>query len=222
MTGENAVAANANPVIARHGWPLLTLLLLLAVLARMYVGWAPAVVLLALAVVAAFLFRDPRRVIPPVPLAVVSPASGELAAVDTVYDPWLKRQAVRCGVRMYLWDVHSLRSPIEGKVMDQWTARNPEPGVRRRYTYWIRTDEGDDVTLSIAAGWLGLLPRIHLYCGERAGQGHPCGFLFFAGLVEVYVPENTRLEVKPGQHVDSGAVILGRLVHNPAAASAAT
>lgn len=211
------MATNGNPVIARQGWPVIGLLLLLMVLAKMYIGWTPAAILLFFIIVATFIFRDPKRVIPPVPLAIVSPASGEVTAVEPVYDPWMKRQALKCTVRMFLWDVHSLRSPIEGKVMEQWSSRSPEPGVRRRYTYWLKTDEGDDVTLSFATGWLGSMLRLTLYCGERIGQGAPCGFLFFAGRIEVYMPEATRLEVKPGSHVDSGTAILGKFVHNAAA-----
>lgn len=211
------MATNGNPVIARQGWPVIGLLLLLAVMAKMYVGWTPAAILLFLLITATFIFRDPKRIIPPVPLAIVSPASGEVTAVVPVYDPWMKRQALKCTVRMFLWDVHSLRSPIEGKVMEQWSSRSPEPGVRRRYTYWLKTDEGDDVILSFATGWMGSMLRLALYCGERIGQGQPCGFLFFAGRIEVYMPETTRLEVKSGYHVDSGTAILGKFVHNPAA-----
>ena len=169
-------------------------------------------VIFGLAALTAFLFRDPRRVIPPAPLAVLSPASGEVTVVETVTDPWLKRQALKCVIRMSVWDVHSLRSPIEGKVMDQWSSRPEEPGIRRRYAYWIKTDEGDDVILSFAMGWLGLLFRLTLHCGERIGQGHPCGHLYFAGLVELYLPEATRLEVKPGLQVNSGTAIIGKFV----------
>jgi phosphatidylserine decarboxylase len=210
------MATKGNPVIARQGWPVIGLLLLLTVMAKMYVGWTPAAILLFILITATFIFRDPKRVIPPIPLAIVSPASGEVTAVEPVYDPWMKRQALKCTVRMFLWDVHSLRSPVEGKVMEQWSSRSHEPGIRRRYTYWLKTDEGDDVTLSFATGWLGSMLRLTLYCGERIGQGQPCGFLFFAGLIEVYLPETTRLEVKPGFHVDSGTAILGKFVHNPA------
>ncbi|MEJ2760699.1 MAG: hypothetical protein P8126_03980 [Gammaproteobacteria bacterium] len=207
------MATNANPVIARQGWPFIILILLAAVAARIYVGWTAAAILLFAAALTAFLFRDPRRVIPPAPLAVLSPASGEITAIETVADPWLERQALKCVIHMSVWDVHSLRSPVEGKVMDQWASRPEEPGIRRRYTYWIKTDEGDDVILSFAMGLSGCLLRLTLHSGERIGQGHPCGHLFFAGQVELYLPEATRLEVKPGLHVDSGTAIIGKFVH---------
>ncbi len=128
-------------------------------------------------------------------------------------DPWLDREALRCRIQMSLLDVHSLRSPIEGKVMNQWSSKPQEPGIRRRYTYWIRTDEGDDVTLSLGTGVSGLMVRLNLQSGDRIGQGQPCGFLYFAGVIDVYMPESTRLEVKEGARIDSGTGIIGKLLH---------
>jgi len=207
------MATNGNHVIARQGWPFIAVLLALAVAANVFVGWPLAAVLIAMTLVVMFVFRDPGREIPPAPLAVLSPASGTVTSVETAADPWLDRKAYRCRIRMSLLDVHSLRSPIEGKVMNQWSSRPEEPGVKRRYTYWIRTDEGDDVTLSLGMGVTTLIVRLSLQCGDRIGQGQPCGFLFFAGLIDLYVPESTRLEVKAGARIDSGTAIIGKLVH---------
>lgn len=207
------MATNGNPVIARQGWPLIAVLLALVVAAKVLVGWLLAAVLVILLLAVIFVFRDPGREVPPSPLAVVSPASGTVASVETVTDPWLDRKAHRCRIHMSLLDVHSLRSPIEGKVMDQWSSKPQEPGIRRRYTYWIRTDEGDDVTLSLGMGLPALMVRLTLQCGDRIGQGQPCGFLFFAGVIDLYMPESTRLEVRQGQHIDSGTGIVGKLVH---------
>lgn len=214
------MATNGNPVIARQGWPLIALLLVLTIAARLYVGWTSAIIFLLLMITVTLLFRDPRRSIPPAPLAVLSPASGVVTSVEIVTDPWLRRQAVLCRVRMSIRDVHSLRSPIEGKIMDQWSSRDEESGGRRRYTYWIRTDEGDDVVLSFITGWPISLLRLTMHCGDRIGQGQPCGFLLFAGVIEVYLPETSRLEIEAGRRVDSGTAILGRFMHNPGAGAA--
>lgn len=210
------MATNANPLIARQGWPLIGLLLILAGAAKVFVGWTTAAVLLVLMLAVTFVFRDPRRVIPPAPLAIVSPTSGRVTAIKEVTDPWLERKARRCSIRMSLLDVHSLRSPIEGKVMDQWSSEPEEPGIRRRYTYWIRTDENDDVILSLALGLSAVLVKLTMQCGDRIGQGQPCGFLYFAGLVELYLPEHTRLQVREGDRIDSGTAVIGKLVHNRA------
>ncbi len=207
------MATNVNPVIARQGWPLVAALLGLSITAKVFWGWLPAVVLLMLVLAAIFVFRDPRREVPPAPLAVLSPASGTVNSIETIADPWLERQSHRCRIRMSLLDVHSLRSPIEGKVMNQWSSKPRETGIRRRYTYHIRTDEGDDVTLSLGTGLPAVMVRLTLQSGERIGQGQPCGFLFFAGIIDLYVPESTRLEVREGDHVDSGSGIIGKLIH---------
>lgn len=215
------MATNGNPVIARQGWPLIAALLVLAVAAKIFLGWTSAAVVLVFVLAVAFIFRDPGREIPPAPLAIVSPASGTVTDIETVTDPWLERQARKCSINMSLLDVHSLRSPTEGKVMDQWSSEPQEPGIRRRYTYHIRTDEGDDVVLSLAMGALAVMVRLTMTCGDRVGQGQPCGFLFFAGVIELYVPESTRLAVQKGDRIDSGTGIIGKLIHKRISAGAA-
>lgn len=207
------MATNGNPIIARQGWPLIAVLLALTVAAKLFLGWTAAVILLALMLAVIFVFRDPRREIPPAPLAAVSPASGIVSAVETVTDPWLDRRAHKCRIRMSLLDVHSLRSPVEGKVMDQWSSEPQEPGIRGRYTYWIRTDEGDDVTLSLGLGILAVIVRLTMQSGDRIGQGQPCGFLFFAGVVDLYLPASTKLAVRQGDYVESGTAVIGKLAH---------
>lgn len=200
--------------IAREIRAILFLMVLMVVTAKVFLGWTAALVLLAACLPVIYLFRVPTVQIPASPLAVISPANGEILALESVEDPWLKRPATRCRIRMSFWHVHQLRCPIEGKVRNQWSSNGGgEAGIDRRYTYWIQSDEGDDIVLSIATGALAPFTRITLHCGERAGQGQPCGYLYFAGIIDIYFPENTRMDLKAGQIVDAGSTVLGQLIH---------
>lgn len=203
--------------IAREVRLAIVVLLLLAIIAKVYLGWFFAVAVLGLVLPIAFIFRDPARQIPSSPLAIVSPGDGTVTLLETVTDPWVERTAVKCRIHMSLWNVHKLRSPIEGKVRNQWTAAGKEPGVKKCYTYWIQTDEGDDVVFSIATGHLGLFTRVDLHSGERIGQGQPCGHLYFSGLIDVLIPEHTRIALKVGDPVKSGSGIIGQLMHKSSA-----
>jgi len=200
--------------IAREVRIFVVVLVLLAISAKVILGWLPALSLLLLIVPVVFIFREPQCRIPAIPLAVVSPANGKVIAIETVTDPWLKRTAKRYRLQMSFQHIHTLRSPIEGKVRNQWTSSSDEPRITRRYTYWIQTDEGDDVVFSVATGPLAPFTRINLRSGERTGQGQQCGYLYFAGLIDVLVPETTRMEKKVGDTVDCGSDILGQLIHN--------
>ncbi len=200
-------------IVAREARLLLLVLVLVAIIAQAFAGWLPAIAVLASAFVVAFLFRDPGYRVPSSPLAVVCPANGKVVSIEPVRDPWLDRAVVRCRIRMSFTDVHRLRSPVEGKVKNQWAAQEESPGINKRYTYWIQTDEGDDVIYSVATGTYALLVRIDLRSGERIGQGQQCGHLYFTGLIDVLLPEHTRIALKPGNRVHSGSSIIGQFIH---------
>lgn len=214
------MAANGHQYIARPVLPALILLLLAAIIVKHYSGWVPFFLFITVFLILCFIFRDPRREVPSSPLAVVAPASGRLKELGKETDPWLKRPAMKYRIIMSLWDVHSLRSPTEGKVMNEWVTTDAEDGNRRQYACHIHTDEGDDVVLSVRPGKAALMAGIIARRGERVGQGQPLGFLFFTGVIEVYLPENSKTQIDPGVRIKSGSDILGQFVHGRGAAAA--
>jgi len=166
-----------------------------------------------------FLLRDPQRTIPSLPLAILSPVEGRVIQIDEVDDPWLSqqginRQAKRIRIKMSSLDVYSLRSPVEGKVMEQWSEKCAAENGQRKFAFWIRTDEGDDVvTVFRLSPYAAICFRIYIQSGERLGHGQRCGFLYFGGTVDIFIPECSKLEVEPGQSITSGEDILAHLVH---------
>src|SRR5260370_42407060 len=74
-------------------------------------NWAAALLFLLAAFILYF-FRDPERVIPSEPAAVVSPADGRVVVVtDEALDG---RPGKRLGVFLAGWDVHVNPSPLAG------------------------------------------------------------------------------------------------------------
>jgi len=200
--------------IAREGWSILAVVGLLAVASQLYVGIIPAIFFGLLLILGLYVFRNPVRLICSAPLAVVSPASGKIKLISKVHDQWLSRNAIKIQLKLSVWDVHSLCSPVEGKVVNEWSSECEEPGFNRRYSYWLQTDEGDDVVISLLLGNKSPFVKMLLRTGERAGQGQPCGFLYYVGKVEIYLPENAQIDAKVGTRLCSGIDILGRFVHN--------
>ena len=205
--------SNSYPLIAKEGWPVLFVLATFYLFCYFYIDKTAAQILLISCGIFAFLFRDPIKRIPSIPLAVVSPVHGKVVSIDTLESPWLERTAQRIRISMSLWDIFSLRSPIEGKIMDQWSKSLPNKRVSREYAYWIKTDEGDDVVTVLHLTRAKWFYRIYLQSGHRIGQGQRCGYLFFGSHVDVYVAEDTKLSVKIGDQIESGASILGHIVH---------
>ena len=207
------MSGNGHRLITREGMPVLAALFVLTITAYIFLGFFYSLFLLILLLLAAFLFRDPICEVPSAPLAVLSPASGRVSSVSQTEDPWLSRPAIRIRIKISLWDAHSLRSPIEGKVMNQWSSSDANSEFSRRIAYWIKTDEGDDLLMALGMNGGTKFTRMSIYSGDRAGQGQRCGFLYFAGVIDVYLPENSRVSIKAGEQVMSGTAILGQFVH---------
>ena len=112
-----------HPIIAREGWPFVVGTLVLAAALSALQWWVAAVLAwLALAFVVQF-FRDPPRVVPDDPNAVLSPADGRVVKVERARDPYLGRDALKFSVFMNVFNVHSNRSPVDGRVVATWYDR---------------------------------------------------------------------------------------------------
>ncbi|MCS3903903.1 phosphatidylserine decarboxylase [Methylohalomonas lacus] len=205
--------SNSYPIIAREGWFYVVLIAAVALLVKIYVSLAAGIGLLALLAILLVLLRDPPRSVPSVPSGLVSPVHGHVVDVNHVTDIWLKRPSTHIRLRMSPLDIYSLRCPIEGRVMDQKSGRDHDNPHIRQYAFWLRTDEGDDVVVSIRMGWLPKRARLYVQSGERLGQGQRCGYIYFGGEVDLWLPEHVRLDIENGQPVVAGSMLLGKLVH---------
>lgn len=221
------------PLIAREGWLWIAAIVIPALIVHVLYGLA-ALPLWALVLVLLFLFRDPARKVPAVPLGIVSPVDGRVAAVDTVYDAYLNRQALLVSIKMGFTSVYSAHSPMEGKVLEQWlevprkirdadsavtVKTNTETNVETpgkpvaTYAQWIQSDEKDDVMLVIEVNSRSPRPQYYAQSGERIGQGQRCGFIRFGSQVDVLVPVSSRISVAVGDDVLAGSDIIATLVH---------
>ena len=204
--------ASRHSVIAREGWLYLVLVGLASVLCAVFVSVYLALPLLLLLAALFYFYRDPPRKIPALPLAVVCPVDGYVTNIEHARDPWLDRDAQKITIHMSRNGVFSIRSPIEGKLLDQWS-----PDVVAGYhASWIQSDEKDDVSWGIETrGARG--PECYVQPGERIGQGQRCGFFIPGSSADVFVPLNARIEVNEKQQVLAGETVLASLVHNQAA-----
>jgi phosphatidylserine decarboxylase len=208
------------PLIAREGWLWIAAVAVPAGLVNYFYGLAALPLWLGVLFLL-FLFRDPARKVPAIPLGVVSPVDGKVVAIDTVYDAYLDRQALSISVKMGFTSVYSAHSPMEGKVLKQWldmprTVAGVDEEVAT-YAQWIQSDEKDDLVLVIEASSSMSRPQCYAHSGERIGQGQRCGFIRFGSQVELLVPVSSRIAVSVGDQVSAGTDILATLVHAKAA-----
>lgn len=170
-----------------------------------------------LALFCLYLFRDPDRDVPSLPLAIVSPADGSVISVEQVEDPYIKRPAICIKVQMSFWGTYITRSPTEGKIIERWFSaplkdKNKDLDIAS-YGLWVQTDEKDDVVLVMTRRSALNMPLCYVQSGERIGQGQRCGLIRFGSDLQVYVPDNSKIEVQPGDKVQAGSSVIATLVH---------
>lgn len=209
--------SNSYPIIAREGWLFISALVILLAIAYHLHGNSVILITALVLVISLYLLRDPEQTVPSLPLAIVSPVFGKIISVSEVDDPWVSRRAQQIRIRMSFLDIYSIRSPIEGKVVNQWTRRPDGENNGRLFAFRIRTDEGDEVVIVISLNFLtSFFFRFYVHSGERLGHGQRCGFLYFGGTVDVLVPENSKIIVEDGKCIKSGSGIIAQLVHTDA------
>ncbi len=210
------------PYIARQGWPLILVIVVIALIAQVTGGIAWSIVPWLLTGFLIYLFRDPKRSIPPAPLGIVSPVDGEVTAVTETHDPYLDREAIRIRLRMSIMGSYSIRIPTEGKVMKVWSQQIQEKEAQDktesgapvdRYAIWVQTDEEDDAVVVIRRFRRLIRPQCYIYIGQRIGQGQRCGMVSFGGGIDVYIPTNSRIQVHKGDKVCAGSDIIATFTH---------
>ena len=175
-------------------------------------GWAIIPFLLA----AFFLqfFRDPERVIPADPGAVVSPGDGKVTDVVLGDD-----QRLRISIFLNVFNVHVNRSPISGVLREVKYVRGKFVNAMSDLSadqneQNIATVEGDDGQRVIFKQIAGLLARRIVFnpkVGDRLERGQRVGMIKFGSRVDVVLEGSARANVKIGDHVQGGSTILAYL-----------
>jgi phosphatidylserine decarboxylase len=172
-----------------------------------------AVVLVLLALFVFSFFRDPERVIPSEPGAMVSPGDGRVVVVTE--EEHEGRPGKRVSIFLAVWNVHVNRSPAAGTI----TKMEYRPGrflaaMRERASV---ENEQNVFTLSTEAGELvfkqiaGLIARRVVSWkkpGEKVARGERIGLVRFGSRVDLWVPKEAEIVVRVGQNVKGGSSIL--------------
>jgi phosphatidylserine decarboxylase len=205
-----------STLMVRDGYYYALALIAAAVL----VGWlskpAWAVVPLLFAAFFLWFFRDPERVIPNLPGAVVSPADGKITDVSMVTAGDSKQK--RVSIFLSVFDVHVNRSPVAGVVrevryqrgkflnaMDEASASENEQNIVRL--------EGEDhsVVFKQIAGLLARRIVFHPKVGDRLERGQRVGLIKFGSRTDILLDSSAELQVRVGDRVRGGASVLAYL-----------
>ncbi len=204
-----------HPIIAREGWPFLGIALVAALVATSVLGaWSWPFWVIALFVLQ--FFRDPARIIPQDPNAVLSPADGRIVVVEKAHDPYANREALKISVFMNVFNVHSNRSPVDGKIekieyfpgkfvnadLDKASTENERNAVV------MTAANGQTITFVQVAGLIARRILCYVNAGDTLARGQRYGFIRFGSRVDVYLPLSARPLVVVGEKVSATETVL--------------
>ena len=182
--------------------------------------WAtPLLALVPLLLAAFFLwfFRDPERVIPSTPGAVVSPADGKVTGVTTVQTDG--EPGTRISIFLNVFNVHVNRSPASGVItaleyrrgkylnaMDPASAELNEQNICT-----LLTGNGERIVFKQIAGLLARRIVFSRKVGDRLARGERIGLIKFGSRCDVILPASAQVLVQVGNVVKGGSSTLAIL-----------
>jgi phosphatidylserine decarboxylase len=197
---------------------ILTVLATLAVISWFFSAWALWFFLLLLLCTVAF-FRDPEREVPSDPNLIVAGADGTVMdVVELDETEVLKRKTYRVGIFLSIFDVHTNRAPIEGRVVFCQRspglfldARRPDCSEKNESMTWAF--ENPRVTIVVRQITGAIARRIVAWAnlGDELKKGDRFGMIRFGSRTELYLPVSATILVKVGDHVAGGSTPIARL-----------
>jgi phosphatidylserine decarboxylase len=196
---------------------------LLATLAALL--WLPLVVPGVLLTLGVYLFfRDPERVPPADPQAVVSPADGIVCLltqtpIPAPLDPGDTAPVWRVSVFMSVFNVHVNRMPAAGTVLKTHyipgkffnASLDKASEANERHLYLMRTDAGQKLAFVQIAGLIARRIVCFVREGQSLSRAERFGLIRFGSRVDVYLPPGVEPCVRVGQIMIAGETPIARL-----------
>ncbi|MGZ5503738.1 MAG: phosphatidylserine decarboxylase [Chthoniobacterales bacterium] len=194
------------------------ILLLLTVASWLFSPWLAVVWLILIVYTFAF-FRDPDRVAPNESDAVVAAADGVVADIVEVEErDVLKKPMKRVGIFLSVFDVHTNRAPIEGRVTYRehreglcLDARSPECSNKNESMTWAFQNPRATLVVRQLTGAIARRIVAWSKVGDVLQKGERFGMIRFGSRTEVYLPLDATVLVKVGDRVFGGATVIARL-----------
>jgi len=166
-------------------------------------------------------FRDPERIPPADPSAVVSPADGRVVFAESGAAPhrFAPGSTVKVAIFMSPLDVHVNRAPTGGVVekvdhrCGQFGAayRSDADQINESNSLLLRSAAGAEIVVVQIAGFLARRIVCRVRPPALLSRGERFGLIMFGSRVDVYLPPRARLAVKTGQTVRAGQTTLAWL-----------
>lgn len=207
-----------HPIIAREGWPYLIGLGILAVVFTKFIGVYYSLPIWIVFLFVLQFFRDPPRLVPIAANAILAPADGKIVAVEKTLDPYAKRDALKISIFMNVFNVHSNRIAVNGRIKSIeyfpgkfFNADLDKASVENERNAVVIDANGHDITLVQVAGLIARRILCYARVGDLVKKGERYGFIRFGSRVDVYMPLDVEPLVSVGDTVYATTTLLAIL-----------
>ena len=196
---------------------------LILILSLLGLWWLAILPLLVFGWVICF-FRNPVRVAPENPQAVLSPADGTVTHILERDEPdFIGGRALMIGIFLSIFDVHLNRAPTRGTVRHiRYTpgkfhdARDElSSGENESNAIGFETPHASAPKIMVKQIAGRIARRIVCACseGDPVAPGQELGMIKFGSRTEIYLPADCKLDIRVavGDKVRAGTTILGEL-----------
>ena len=209
-----------HPIIAREGWTYLLGLGIVALIVMKFFGVYYSLPLWIVFLFVLQFFRDPPRLVPVAPNAVLAPADGRIVVVEKTYDDYAQRDALKISIFMNVFNVHSNRIAVDGRIksityfpgkffnadLDKASTDNERNAV-------VIESNQHMITLVQVAGLIARRILCYARIGDLVRKGERYGFIRFGSRVDVYLPLAAEPLVSVGDKVYATSTLLAILSH---------
>ena len=183
------------------------------------VSWAVFIITFSIFCFVTYFFRNPRRHIITDDDKIICPADGKVVVIEEVYEPeYFEDKRLQVSVFMSPSNVHVNRAPIAGEVKyskyhdgKYLVAWHPKSSTENERTSIVIDNGSVDVLVRQIAGKVARRIVYYLEEGDTIEQGADFGFIKFGSRVDLFLPLDTKINIKLGQKVKGGITIIGEL-----------
>ncbi|MEY2486219.1 MAG: phosphatidylserine decarboxylase [Verrucomicrobiota bacterium] len=202
----------------REGRWIFMTLLILSIAGLWITPWLSLIFVVLVIYTLAF-FRDPDRVAPADPDAVLAAADGTITDVIEIdEDEITKTKTRRVGIFLSIFDVHTNRVPIDGRVVYRehrkglcLDARRPDCSEKNESMTWAFQNPRATIVVRQLTGAIARRIVGWAKVGDEMKKGERFGMIRFGSRTEVYLPLAASVLVKVGDKVAGGSTVIARL-----------
>jgi len=209
--------------LAREGYPFIALSGFITFILALTGPVVLAFVGLVVTLFVIYFFRDPARVTPNDPEAVICPADGKIICIKEIDDDrFFTGKSLKISIFMNVFNVHVNRIPLAGTVREIsfkpgkfYSADKDKAALHNEYcAVSLVTATGIPYTVVQVAGLIARRIVCRAEIDDKVAAGDRYGLIRFGSRVDLYLPPGTKVEVALREHVRAGETILARLEVN--------